>query len=127
MTANRNSSITLALVIENGSDVASSPLGIQFDPKILRLNDVGRGDFFSSYGQIPVFTKNIQNDAGAAMVNLNRLPQTPGVSGSGVIVSLVFQAVGPGSTTVTIPNLTVRNTQGQPVFTGSPQTTVTVR
>jgi hypothetical protein len=74
-----------------------------------------------------VFTKNIQNDTGAALVNLNRLPQTPGVGGSGVLVSLVFQAVGTGNTTVTVPNMTVRNTQGQPVFSGSPQMTVTVR
>ena len=35
-----------------------------------------------------MFTKNIQNDTGTAMVNLNRLLQTPGVNGSGVLVSL---------------------------------------
>ena len=127
MSANKGSNITLALVIENGSEVTSAPLGIQFDPKVLSLADVGRGDFFSSDGQIPVFTKNIQNENGAALINLNRLPQTPGVSGSGVLVSLVFQAVGTGTATVTVPNMTVRNAQGQPVFSGSPQMTVTVR
>ena len=35
MTANKNSNVTIALVIENGSEVASAPLGIQFDPKVL--------------------------------------------------------------------------------------------
>jgi general secretion pathway protein D len=127
IAANRDSNLTIALVIENAADAASAPIGVQFDPKVLKLIDVGRGDFFSSDGQIPVFTKNIQNDAGAALVNLNRLPQTPGMNGSGVLVSLTFQAVAPGSTAVSIPNMTVRNTQGQPVFTGTPQTTVTVR
>ena len=81
---------------------------------------MGRGDFFSSDGQIPVFTKNIQNDTGTAIVNFNRLPQTPGVSGSGVMVSLTFQSVNAGTTTVTVPNMTVRNAQGQPVFTREP-------
>jgi general secretion pathway protein D len=127
MTVNRDSTVTLALSIENGADVASSPLRVQFDPKVLKLNDVGRGDFFASDGQVPVFTKNIQNDAGTAIVNLNRLPQTPGANGSGIIVSLTFQAVGSGTTTVSVPNLTVRNTQGQAVFNGSPQVSVTVR
>jgi len=127
ITANRNSNLTVALVIENATDAVSAPLNVQFDPKVLRLADVGRGDFFSSDGQIPVFTKNIQNDSGNALINLNRLPQTPGMTGSGVLVSLTFQAVAPGSATVSIPNLIVRNSQGQPVFTGSPQTTVTVR
>ncbi len=127
MSANRDSSITVALIIENASDVASAPMAVRFDPKILKLTDVGRGDFLASGGQEPVFTKNIQNDAGTAIINLNRQPQTPGASGSGVLVSLTFQAVAPGATTITIPNLTVRNTQQQAVFSGSPQMTVTVK
>jgi len=127
MSANRNSNVTVALVIDGGSDVASAPMNVQYDPKVLKLIDVGRGDFFSSGGQIPVFTKNIQPDAGTAVINLNRLPQTPGANGSGILVSLTFQAIAPGTATVTVPNLTVRNTQQQTVFSGSPQMSVTVR
>jgi general secretion pathway protein D len=119
--------MTVSLIIENATDVSSAPLQVSFDPKVVKLNDAGRGDFFSSDGQTPVFTKNIQNDAGAAAMNLNRLPNTPGVSGSGVLTTLVFQAVAKGSTTVTVPNLTVRNAQGQVVFSGSPQLTITVK
>jgi general secretion pathway protein D len=119
--------MTVALIIENATDVSSAPLQVTFDPKVVKLNDAGRGDFFSSDGQTPVFTKNIQNDAGAAAMNLNRLPNTPGVSGSGVLTTLVFQGVAKGSTTVTVPNLTVRNAQGQVVFSGSPQVTINVK
>ena len=50
-----------------------------------------------------------------------------GVSGTGVLTTLVFQAVAKGSTTVTIPNLTVRNAQGQVVFSGSPRLTISVK
>ncbi len=64
---------------------------------------------------------------GAAAMNLNRLPNTPGVTGSGVLTTLVFQGVAKGSTTVTVPNLTVRNSQGQVVFSGSPQVTINVK
>jgi hypothetical protein len=119
--------ITVALIIENAADVSSAPLQVSYDPKVVKLNDAGRGDFFSSDGQIPLFTKNIQNDAGAAAMNLNRLPNSPGVSGSGVLTTLVFQGVAKGSTTVTVPNLTVRNAQGQVVFSGSPQVTINVK
>ena len=124
---NAQGTTTVALIIENATDVSSAPLQVSFDPKVVKLNDAGRGDFFSSDGQIPVFTKNIQNDAGAAAVNLNRLPNTPGVSGSGMLTQLTFQAVAKGSTTVTVPNLTVRNAQGQVVFSGSPQMTINVK
>ena len=125
--SNPQGMMTVALIIENATDVASAPMQVTFDSKVVKLNDVGRGDFFSSDGQIPVFTKNIQNDAGAAAVNLNRLPGTPGASGSGVLGTLVFQAVAKGTTTVTVPNFTVRNSQGQVVFSGTPQMTITVK
>ena len=119
--------ITVALVIENGSDIASSPLQIQFDPKFVKLNDVGTGDFFARDGQIPVFTKNIQNDAGSATINLNRIPGTPGANGSGVLATMSFQGVAKGSTTISIANLSVRNAQGQVVASGTPTFTVTVK
>ena len=127
MFANRDSNITMALVIEGGVDVVSSPLTVKFDPNVLRLTDVGRGDFFSSGGQVPVFTKNIQQQTGTATVNLSRLPGTAGASGSGVLVSLTFQAASPGSAVVSIPNLTIRNSQGQVVYNGSPQINVSVK
>ena len=67
------------------------------------------------------------NDTGTATVQLGRQPGTPGVNGAGVLVTLSFQAVGKGSTAVFIPNLSVRNSQGQPVADGSPRMTVSVQ
>jgi general secretion pathway protein D len=119
--------ITIALVIENASDVATAPLQFQYDPKVVRLNDVGRGDFLSNDGQVPVFTKNIQNDNGTAMINLNRQPGTPGSSGSGVLVTMILQGMGKGVTNITIPNLSIRNSAGQVVATGSPSIAITVK
>ena len=49
------------------------------------------------------------------------------LSGSGVLTTLIFQAVAKGTATVTVPNLTVRNTQGQVIFSGSPQVTINVK
>jgi len=121
------SQMTVALIIENAADVVSAPLQVQFDPKVVKLNDVGRGDFFSGDGQIPVFTKNIQNDTGTAVINMNRLPDSAGVSGSGVLVTMIFQAVGPGSTTVRVPNLGVKDSKGAVVASGTPQMTITVK
>ncbi|HTQ52828.1 MAG TPA: cohesin domain-containing protein, partial [Bryobacteraceae bacterium] len=121
------STVSISVTMEGGTDVSSAPMQISWDPKILKLNDVVRGDFLSSDGQQPVFTKNVMNDTGTATVQLGRQPGTPGVNGSGVLVTLNFQAVGKGSTPVFIPNLSVRNSQGQPVADGSPRMTVNVQ
>ena len=46
---------------------------------------------------------------------------------SGTLVTLNFTAIGRGITVVSLPGLTVRNSQGQPMPAGSPQLTVSVR
>jgi hypothetical protein len=114
-------------VAENVADLASTPMQIRFDPKILRLNDVVRGNLLASDGQQVAFSKNILNDTGEATVNVSRFPSTGGVSGSGSIMTLVFQAVGRGDTNVSVPQLTLRNSQSQPIATASPQVTVSVK
>src|ERR1035437_10090380 len=80
-TAGPSERITASLFIDGAADVASAPMQIQFDPKLLRLNDVSLGDFFSKDGRQPVFTKNILNDTGVAIIQLNRLPGSPGLGG----------------------------------------------
>ncbi len=114
-------------MIEGGSDVASAPMQVQFDPKALRLVDVTRGDYLANDSQPPVFTKNIMNDSGAAAIQLNRVPGSPGANGSGVLAVLNFQALAKGATTVKLVNVTVRNSQGQVVRTANPQVAVSVK
>jgi general secretion pathway protein D len=120
-------SFSVNLMLDNGTEVFSAPMQIKFDPKILRLDDVTQGNLLSSDGQQVIFTKNILNDTGDATVNLSRFPGASGVTGSGVLVTLSFQAIARGSSTVAVPGFTVRNAQSQPVVSGTPQLAVTVR
>jgi general secretion pathway protein D len=126
-TASPSERITVSLLVEGGDDVAAAPMQIQFDPKFLRLNNVSLGDFLSKDGRQPVFTKNILNDTGVAVIQLNRPPGSRGVGGSGTLVTLNFQAVARGATVVTVPHLAVRNAQGAVVSNSTPQLTVTVK
>jgi general secretion pathway protein D len=123
-----NSNFAVAVVLEGATDVTAAPIQLTFDPKLLHLNDVTLGDFMGADGQQPVFSKNIQNDAGQATIQLNRQPGAPGVtSPSGTLVFLNFQAVGKGTTAVNMPGVAVRNSQGQIVAGGSPQVTVNIK
>ena len=122
-----SSTFSVAVAVTGANDAAGAPMQIQFDPKILRLNDIMLGDMMTQGGQEPVLTKNILNDAGAATVQLSRPSGSAAASGDGVLVNLSFQAVGRGSTVVTIPNLTVFNSQGKPTLSGSPQLTVNIK
>jgi general secretion pathway protein D len=112
---------TVSLMLDNGSDVAAAPIQLVFDPKVLKLNDITAGDLMSK------LTKNIQNDAGAAAVQLSLPAGSPGVSRSGTLLNLSFSAVGKGTTQITAPDVTVRNSHGAAAATGSPQLTVNVK
>ncbi len=120
--------ITVALVVDGGTDVASAPMIVTWDPKVLTLNGVSAGDLFAQSGQQPAFTRNIQNDQGRASVQIGVMPNTPGVTvPTGALVTFSFQATGRGTTQVTVPQLNVRNSQGGVVAAGSPQLTVNVK
>jgi len=127
VTTQPGATVSVTLVAANVNDLAAAPMQIKFDPKILRLNDVVRGSLLTSDGQQVAFSKNILNDTGEGTVNISRFPSTGGVSGSGALVTLVFQAIAHGETVVTIPQLTLRNSQSQPITAASPQLTVTVK
>jgi general secretion pathway protein D len=98
--------------LENASDVFSvSPIKIKFDPAQLRLNDIGPGDLLSRDGAQTTSVKDIRNDTGEATLTVSRLPGSPGVSGPGSIAILNFTAMGRGTSTVTITDLGLKNTQ----------------
>ncbi|MCW5977825.1 MAG: hypothetical protein KIT09_07090 [Bryobacteraceae bacterium] len=116
--------VTVALTVENGTDVYNAPIRFRFDPKMLRLNEIQRGSFLSGDGQQVIFTRNILNDTGDASVILNRLPGSRGVSGTGPLVTLTFQVVGQGSSQVTVPEISIRDSQMQLMPAPAPTLTI---
>jgi general secretion pathway protein D len=117
---------TVSIMVDNVSDVVSAPVQLTFDPKMLRLNDVSAGDLFSRGGVTPTVTKNIQNEAGRASIQVGR-QGAPGANGNGAVLTLTFSAVSAGQTQIVAPNLALRNSQGQPAGTGSPVLNVRIR
>jgi general secretion pathway protein D len=119
--------ITIQLEIENAKDLFAAPFHLKFDPQVLRLTEVKAGGLLSSDGQKIIFTRNILNESGDATVNLNRMPGTAGIGGSGALATFTFQAVKPGVTVVTFSELTARNSQLQPVQAAIPQASVVIK
>jgi general secretion pathway protein D len=119
--------LTLSLQVQNAADLFSAPMRLKFDPKVLQLNDVIRGDFLSGDGREVLFTRNITNNTGDANITLRRQEGAGGISGSGILVTFSFQVIGSGVTTVTAPQITFQDSQGKNVFSGSPQSIVTIR
>lgn len=120
--------VTVTLQFANATDVfAATPLQIKFDPRILRLMDVSAGDLLTRDGQRVNVAKDIRNDAGEASITLTRLPGTSGASGTGALATFTFVAIGKGSTDVTVSDMSLKNSQQQPIVVTPPVLRVNVQ
>ena len=122
-----NSMFSASLVIDSGSDIASAqPLQIKYDPNLLKLVDVSPGDLFSKDGAVPLFTKDVHNDQGVATIQTSRQAGAAGVNGPGTLLTLRFQALAAGANTVSVLNVTLRDSKGRSAGSSQPQLSVVI-
>ncbi len=126
-TAQLNAPVSVQLLLENVTDLYSAPVKLKFDPKVLRLTGIRPGPLMNADGKDVNFTENTMNDTGEATVTLNRLPGSGGVAGSGAILNLTFEAIGRGTSTVTVSEAEIKNIQQQPISVTPPSTAIVVQ
>ena len=115
---------TVTLEMANASNLFAAPLRVKFDPKLLRLTEVTRGNLLAQDGGEVIFTRNIQNDSGEAAVNLSRQPEAAGVSGSGALILLNFQAIGKGAARIELGEANLLHPKAQAAQAVMPQPAV---
>jgi general secretion pathway protein D len=121
------SRMTLNLVVDNATDLFTAPLKVSFDPKAVRMIDARRGSLLSTDGQDVIFSKNVLNDTGEATINISRFPGATGVTGSGVLVTLEFEAAAPGTTSINVSNVAARNVRLEPIALEGAQAEVNIK
>jgi general secretion pathway protein D len=128
LEAQLSSSATVTVQLDNATDLASVAAHLQYDPRILRVVNIVPGDLPQRNAAPLQPVRNILNDVGQADVLITRGPADGGVSGSGSVFSVIFQAVGRGDTQVTLSFLRATSTSGQPIPAAVPgPLTVSVR
>lgn len=124
--AQLNSTFTVRLQVENVSELFSTPLRIRYDQQLLRLLDVQRGPFLSGDGAQVTFSDSRDEAAGLVIVNMNRVPGSGGITGSGVLLDLKFQAAARGDATVRLEDATLRDARLEPITTASPSVAIRI-
>lgn len=114
------SGVTVTIYAENVTDLASIRARLQYDPKILAVTNIQPGDLPQKNGSQLQPVKNILNDTGTADFSVTRSPQDGGVSGSGGVFTILFQAIGRGNSQVTISNVAMQSAAKQPIATNTP-------
>jgi hypothetical protein len=93
---------------------------------VLKLANVTPGDFLNKDGQQASMVPTIDANTGTGMIALTRPPSAPGISGTGRLVSLIFQPLAAGSANIQVFGATARGPGHEPKSLAAVQTAVTV-
>jgi general secretion pathway protein D len=92
---------TMPISIGNVSRLSTISLTVTFDPALLRVRSVQEGSFMRSAGANATFTQQI-NPSGRVDITITRASDATGASGTGLLAAILFDAIAPGSATVTM-------------------------
>jgi type II secretory pathway component GspD/PulD (secretin) len=117
---------TVPISVFGASRVSTVTLSLRFDPKVLRVRLVQEGTFLSSGGGTVTFAQQVDAASGRVDITLTRPGDLTGVSGDGVLASVVFDAVGSGISPLGLGGV-VTGPGGLPVPVAFGTASVTVR
>jgi len=122
----QGSTFSVNVVLTHGQDVASVPIQISYDARVLQFVNVVNGEFLGKDGQTVGLVHRDDSAVGKLQVTAQRPPGVAGVSGNGTVFTLTFMArsKGTGAISVSVPG--ARNSKNQPLETEGSQATVKV-
>jgi general secretion pathway protein D len=100
---------TIGVVVQNVQDLYSIPLLVQFNPAVISVEDVRQGGFLSGGTQEIAIVERVDKERGQAIISATRMPNTPGVSGSGTLVGIVIKGVAPGNSQLSIVQVNAKD------------------
>jgi hypothetical protein len=93
---------TMPIQISDANQLGSITLTISYNPAVLKARTVTEGAFLRQGGIATTYTPKIDEAAGRMEVTIARPAGAPGISGTGLIGSLVFDAISAGQANMSI-------------------------
>ncbi len=107
-------SFQIPVTLNGATDVASVPIQLSYDPAKLSLVNVAAGDLLNRDGQAVALIHRDDGPGNLTIVS-SRPPGAAGVTGSGVVCVLTFQAKAAGQTSLNMTRASAVNSAQQQV------------
>ena len=117
---------TVPLSINNAVRVSVITLSVTYNPAVLRVRTVQDGTFMRQGGVTASFAPRPDPNAGRVDIAFARSGDQTGASGSGLLAALIFDAVAPGTSSITVTGV-ANAPDGSPIVLNFSPVTVTVR
>jgi general secretion pathway protein D len=118
--------LNVNLALNSPADITALSLNLNYDPKLLRLKEVQRGDLVAQLGDKGSFLENINPTGGVAVVGFSSSSPASGIR-SGNLAILVFETLAAGETSVVISSTQALGVQGRPVNLAAGEMQVIIR
>ena len=118
---------TIGVTVQNVQDLYSIPMLLQFNPAVISIEDVRQGGFLSGGTQEVAIVERVDKERGQAIISATRMPNTPGVSGSGTLVGIVVKGLAPGNSQLSIVQVNAKDSQQRPIQVVTGEATVRVQ
>ena len=91
---------TVPISVVGAARLTTITLTLTYDPNLLRARSVQEGSFMRLGGGSAVFTQQVA--PGRIDITITRSADSTGASGTGLLAAVVFDAIAPGSATLTL-------------------------
>ena len=92
----------VSVMLQNGRNVFSVPLQLQYDPRVLELVNVDTGDFLARDGKPVALVHRDDPSSGTVTINASRPPAANGITGDGGLCTLTFKASVAGDASLSL-------------------------
>jgi len=115
MRARAGQRLRISVTGESENDFAQVALALEFDPGVLRVVGVRRGDLMAKRGAAAELSYGIDDARGRVAVQLAEIPGGDPLNGGGDLCTVEFMAVAPGRSPLRIADVTVTDLNGDGV------------
>jgi general secretion pathway protein D len=92
---------TVPITIAGAQRLSTVSLSITYNPSVLRVRSVQPGTFLAQGGVTPTFTHQIDPSVGRVDLTALRPGDQVGATGTGLLATLIFEAIAPGQSPIT--------------------------
>jgi hypothetical protein len=117
---------TISVVADNVQDLYSIPILLQYDPKVISIEQASQGGFLSGGTQEIALVTRVDKDRGQAVISATRT-KTPGVNGTGTLFGIQIRAIAPGQTNLSIVQTNARDSQQHAIQLVTGESTIEVK
>ena len=92
----------MPISINNASRLSAITVTVSYNPAILRVRTVSEGTFMRQGGIVSAFTPRIDAANGRVDVAIARTGDQTGANGAGLLGALLFDALSPGTSAISV-------------------------